>query len=60
MTKDFHHGLLDHAADRGLLKKQNRVLARQAPTAESALRTIQTAWADDEAALLKVLRAYQP
>ena len=33
---------------------------RQAPTAESALRMIQTAWADDEAALLKVLRAYQP
>ena len=57
---DYLFKFLDHAADRGPLKQQNRVLARQAPTAESALRTIQTAWADDEAALLKVLRAYQP
>ncbi len=45
---DYLFKFLDHAVDRGLLKKQNRVLARQAPTAESALRTIQTAWADDE------------
>ena len=50
---------LDKATEQGLLLKRNRALALQAPTAEAALRTIQTAWADEEAALLEVLRAYE-
>ena len=50
---------LDHATDRGLLKPQNRVLARQAPTAESALQMIQVAWVDDEAAMLRTIQAHQ-
>lgn len=50
---------LDHAAARGLLLPQNRVLARQAPTAADALRAIQTAWAEEEQAMLDVIKAYE-
>ena len=50
---------LDHAVARGLLLPENRALARQAPTAESALQAIRKAWADDEAAMLKVMRSYE-
>lgn len=50
---------LDHAVARGLLLPQNRVLARQAPTAADALRTIQTAWAEEEQAMLDVIKAYE-
>lgn len=51
---------LDHAAARGLLLPENRALARRASTAEEALRVIQKAWADEEAAMLQVMRAYEP
>ena len=50
---------LDHAAATGLLREANRALALQAPTAQMALRTIQKAWADEEAAMLQVMRAYE-
>lgn len=50
---------LDHAVARGLLLPQNRVLARQAPSAEDALRAIQTAWAEEEQAMLDVIKAYE-
>lgn len=50
---------LDHAVARGLLLPQNRVLARQAPTAADALRAIQTAWAEEEQAMLDVIKAYE-
>lgn len=50
---------LDHAAARGLLLPQNRVLARQAPSAADALRAIQTAWAEEEQAMLDVIKAYE-
>jgi uncharacterized protein (TIGR00730 family) len=50
---------LDHAAERGLLLPANRALALQAPTAEAALQVIQKAWADEEAAMLQVMRAYE-
>ncbi len=50
---------LDHAAARGLLLPENRALARQAPTATTALRMIRKAWADEEAAMLQVMRAYE-
>ncbi len=55
---DYLFKFLDHATECGLLLEPNRALARQAPTAELALREIQKAWADEEAALLEVLRAY--
>ena len=51
---------LDHAAARGLLLPENRALALQAPTAETAVQIIRKAWADDEAAMLEVMRAYKP
>ena len=50
---------LDHAAARGLLLPQNRVLARQAPTAAEALQEIRTAWDREEQAMLDVIRAYE-
>lgn len=50
---------LDHATAKGLLLEQNRALARQAPNAAAALQMIQKVWADEEAALLEVLRAYE-
>ncbi|MCE2515466.1 MAG: TIGR00730 family Rossman fold protein [Acidobacteria bacterium] len=50
---------LEHAAARGLLLPENRALARQAPTAATALRMIRKAWADEEAAMLQVMRAYE-
>lgn len=50
---------LDHAVKRGLLLPENRALARQAASAEGALRAIQKAWADEEAAMLQVMRAYK-
>ena len=56
---DHLFAFLDHAAARGLLLPANRVLARQAPTAEAAMQMIRRAWADDEAAMLKVMRAYE-
>ncbi len=51
---------LDHAAAQGLLLERNRALARQSPTAEAALRSIQAAWDAEEEALQQVLREYQP
>ena len=56
---DYLFKFLDHAVTQGLLKDKNRALAQQAPTAESALRIIQTAWAEKEKALVKALRSYQ-
>lgn len=50
---------LDHSTAKGLLLEQNRALARQAPTAAAALQMIQKVWADEEAALLEVLKAYE-
>ncbi len=49
---------LDHAAERELLRAENRALARQAPTATGALQAIQEAWAEEEQAMLDVLKAY--
>ncbi len=56
---DYLFKFLDYAVTQGLLKDKNRALAQQAPTAESALRIIQTAWAEKEKALVKALRSYQ-
>jgi uncharacterized protein (TIGR00730 family) len=56
---DYLFKFLDHAVTQGLLRDKNRALAQQAPTAESALRIIQTAWAEKEKALVKALRSYQ-
>lgn len=50
---------LDHAAEHGLLLAENRALAKQAPTAESALRLIQSVWAEEEQALLRTMQSYQ-
>ena len=50
---------LDHAAAKGLLRAKNRALALQAPTADTALRTIQAVWVEEEQALLDALQAYQ-
>ena len=50
---------LDHAAEQGLLKAKNRALALQAPTAETALKTIQNAWAEEDRALNAALLAYE-
>ena len=50
---------LDHAAARGLLLPQNRLLARQAPSAAEALQAIQTAWAEEEQAIMDVIKAYE-
>ena len=56
---DHLFAFLDHAAERGLLLPQNRALARQAPTAEAAMEMIRKAWADEEASMLEVMRAYE-
>ena len=56
---DLLFGFLDRAAAQGLLLDRNRRLARQAPTAEAALRAIQTTWAAEEEAVLRVLREYR-
>ena len=50
---------LDHAAARGLLLPQNRLLARQAPSAAEALKAIQAAWAEEEQAILDTIKAYE-
>ncbi len=55
---DHLFAFLDQAAARGLLLPQNRALARQAPTAATALQAIQTAWAEEEQAMLDVLKSY--
>ena len=56
---DYLFKFLDYAVTQGLLRDKNRALAQQAPTAESALQIIQTAWAEKEKALVKSLRTYQ-
>ena len=56
---DYLFKFLDHSTAKGLLLEQNRALARQAPTAALALQMIQKVWADEEAALLEVLKAYE-
>ena len=50
---------LDQAEARGLLLPDNRALARQAPSAVTALQTIRTAWTEEEQGMLDVLRAYK-
>ena len=50
---------LDHAAARGLLLPQNRLLARQAPSAAEALKAIQAAWAEEEQAILDAIKSYE-
>ena len=50
---------LDHATARGLLLPQNRLLARQAPSAAGALKAIQGAWEEAEQAILDVIKAYE-
>ena len=49
---------LDRAVEEGLLRPQNRALARQSPTATGALQMIQKAWADEEQAMDDVIKAY--
>ena len=56
---DHLFAFLDHATARGLLLPQNRALARQAPSAPDALRTIQAAWDEEEQAMLEAIRAYR-
>lgn len=56
---DYLFKFLDHSTAKGLLLEQNRALARQARTAALALQMIQKVWADEEAALLEVLKAYE-
>lgn len=50
---------LDHAVDEGLLLPENRALARQAPSTVEALRAIQTAWEEEEQAMLDVIKQYE-
>lgn len=50
---------LDHAAARGLLLPQNRLLARQAPSAAGALKAIQAAWEEEEQAILDAIKSYE-
>lgn len=50
---------LDHAVDEGLLLADNRALARQAPSAVEALRAVQAAWAQQEQAMLDVIKQYE-
>ena len=50
---------LDHATARGLLLPQNRLLARQAPSASEALQAILAAWEEAEQAILDVIKAYE-
>ena len=50
---------LDHATARGLLLPQNRLLARQAPSASGALKAIQAAWEEEEQAILDAIKAYE-
>ncbi|MDE2773465.1 MAG: TIGR00730 family Rossman fold protein [Gemmatimonadota bacterium] len=56
---DHLFAFLDHATARGLLLPQNRALARQAPSAPDALRTIQAAWDEEEQAMLEAIKAYR-
>ena len=56
---DHLFAFLDNATARGLLRPQNRALAKQAPTGIAALRTIQTAWDEAEQAMLDVIKAYE-
>ena len=56
---DHLFAFLDNATARGLLRPQNRALAKQAPTAIAALGTIQTAWDEAEQAILDVIKAYE-
>ena len=50
---------LDHAVARGLLLPQNRLLARQAPSAAEALKAIQAAWEEEEQAILDAIKSYE-
>ncbi len=50
---------LDHAVDQGLLRPENRLIARQAPTATGALQVIQQTWAAEEQAILDVIKSYE-
>ncbi len=50
---------LDHAVAEGLLKEENRALALQAETAESAVRIIQAVWAGKEDDVVRTLRSYR-
>lgn len=50
---------LDHAAARGLLLPQNRLLARQAPSAAGALQAIQAAWEEAEQEILDAIKSYE-
>ena len=56
---DHLFAFLDHATARGLLLPQNRALARVAPSAPDALRTIQAAWDEEEQAMLEAIKAYR-
>ena len=56
---DHVFAFLDHAVERGLLRPQNRLLAMQAPTATEALQMIQRMWAEEEQAILDVIKSYE-
>ncbi len=55
---DHLFAFLDRAVEGGLLLRENRALARQAPTATGALRSIQQVWDEEEKAMADVIRAY--
>ncbi len=56
---DHMFEFLDHAVERGLLLPHNRDLAKQAPTATGALQLMQAAWAEEEQAILDVIKSYE-
>ena len=56
---DHLFAFLDHAVEQGLLLPHNRNLAMQSPTATGALRKIQDAWAEEERAILDVIKSYE-
>ncbi len=56
---DHMFEFLDHAVERGLLLPHNRDLATQAPTATGALQLMQAAWAEEEQAILDVIKSYE-
>ncbi|MXY15855.1 MAG: TIGR00730 family Rossman fold protein [Acidobacteria bacterium] len=56
---DYLFKFLDHAAAQGLLRAKNRALALQAPAADTALKMIQAAWAEEDKALNEALLAYE-
>ena len=56
---DYLFRFLDHAAAQGLLREKNRALALQAPTADTALKMILAAWAEEDRALNEALLAYE-